>query len=314
MTNLGAVYLKIGNRDDAAKFFDEAIAASPDYANAWNMRGVMYHEAGDFNLATENFQRAFELNSNDEYILKNLAELYVQTDNRNSVDWQKFGTAYFYLNNCDKAVEFYTKAVEIKPDDVTAWHDLGMIAFSSEDYDRAIAHFEKALVLDPTRKKAASCYILGIIYFQRDEIEKARTYLTKATDLAPKEAFVWRGLGDVYYKLEDWDKAVEYFSKAFELDPKDEVTCRKLADCYDAFGKIYEAAYEEAQAKAVTPEDKLEAVKIQSAASECRLKASRLRLEAQATGTANRLSNLSKKYSPTRNAMQAFLNGNEIRF
>ena len=310
LTNIGAVYLKTGNRAEAENFFDRAVTASPNYAHAWNMRGVMYREVGDLFKAAENFRRAFDINSNDETALKNLAELYTQTDNRNVADWRQLGDACYRTKNFDKAVEFYTKAAQLKPDDANTCHGLGMIAFRSDDHDKAIAHFEKALALDP--KNANSCYVLGVIYFQRDDTDKARTYLTKATELAPNEAFVWQSLGDVYYKLEDYDKAVEYFGKSFELDSQNDVVCEKLAACYDSLSRKAEAAYKDYTSSANYNE--LEASKLNLAAAEYRLQASKLCAKAQALGTANRLKDASEKYSPARNALQAFLNGNEIKF
>jgi tetratricopeptide (TPR) repeat protein len=49
----------------------------------------------------------------------------------------------------DKAIEYYHKAIELKPDDAVAYYNLGCAYDNKGDYDKAIKSYNKAIELKP---------------------------------------------------------------------------------------------------------------------------------------------------------------------
>ena len=51
-----------------------------------------------------------------------------------------------------KAVEFYRKAIEIQPDFISAYNNLGVLLYRIDKKEESIDSFKKALEIDPNRK------------------------------------------------------------------------------------------------------------------------------------------------------------------
>ena len=58
------------------------------------------------------------------------------------------------LGQDDKAVADYSKAIELDPSNVYAWHNRGMIHATLGQVDEAVADYTKAIELDPKYVKA----------------------------------------------------------------------------------------------------------------------------------------------------------------
>ena len=65
------------------------------------------------------------------------------------------GLAYADKEDYDRAIADYDKALELDPKDATAYNNRGFTYDKKGDYDKAIADYNKALELDP---KDATAY------------------------------------------------------------------------------------------------------------------------------------------------------------
>lgn len=72
----------------------------------------------------------------------------VQKDSQNVELWTKLAHAYFEMGAFDKAINAYTKILEIKPDDSDAYTDLGVMYRRNKQPEKAIDAFKKAIELD----------------------------------------------------------------------------------------------------------------------------------------------------------------------
>lgn len=84
---------------------------------------------------TANWNRAVNLNANDATAYYNLA------------------TAYYKLDNNEKAVEFYIKTVELNPKDARAWFMLGYIYHNLGEDDKALNCLDKVIELRPNEER-----------------------------------------------------------------------------------------------------------------------------------------------------------------
>jgi len=74
----------------------------------------------------------------------------------------------------------------------------GEAAFTREDYDKAIAAYQKALTLDPKLYHAA--VFLGDMYFQKRQIDKAGEWYQRAIAIDPDKETAYRYWSDVLLK------------------------------------------------------------------------------------------------------------------
>jgi len=99
----------------------------------------------------------------------------------------------------------------------------GVAHFQKQEYDQAIASYEKAIKLDP--KAAAAYNLLGMAYrFKYNQLgkpelrQKEIEAFQKAIEVDPKYWVGMINLGATYYFMGDKAKAAPLFKKALEIN------------------------------------------------------------------------------------------------
>jgi len=112
--------------DKAIEAYTSTIALDPNYAFAYNNRGLAYVEKGQFDRAIENYNKAIALNPNDA----------LAYDNR--------GFAYANKGQYDRAIADFNKALEINPNDARVYANRGGAFYLKGNIGRAISDLQKA--------------------------------------------------------------------------------------------------------------------------------------------------------------------------
>jgi tetratricopeptide (TPR) repeat protein len=99
------------------------------------------------------------------------------------------------LQDQQKAIETYQKAMAISPNDAGLHNNVGSIYASMGKVDDAKAEFQKAADLDPTHA-GNYYYNLGVVMVNQGKMDDASVALKKATDIDPNNAnaFYWYGM------------------------------------------------------------------------------------------------------------------------
>ncbi|QXE92180.1 tetratricopeptide repeat protein [Geomonas subterranea] len=106
------------------------------------------------------------------------AEKIVAADPKNLQAWIQLGNDYFDTDQAQKAVNAYGKALELDPKNLNVMTDQGIMYRKIGWYDKAIANFELAQSIDP--KHLQSLYNLGVVYLQDlKQPDKAKEVWTK---------------------------------------------------------------------------------------------------------------------------------------
>lgn len=106
------------------------------------------------------------------------AEKVVAQDPKNVNAWISLGNDYFDTEQSQKAINAYNKALEIQPDNPNVLTDQGVMYRRIGWYDKALANFEKANKVDPNHLQ--SLYNAGIVYVvDLKQPEKATPYWEK---------------------------------------------------------------------------------------------------------------------------------------
>ena len=117
----------------------------------------------------------------------------------------------------DAARAFFVEAVKINPKNAVAFFGLGEVSDELNKSDEALANYEIALGLD---KDLTEIYVpLGILYYQKGEIAKADTFLTKAVAGASNDAETQYFLGLVRYAQNRNEESLTALQKAVKGDP-----------------------------------------------------------------------------------------------
>lgn len=115
------------------------------------------------------------------------AEKIVANDPKNLNVWISLGNDYFDTEQAQKAITAYGKALELDPNNTGVITDQGVMFRKVGWYDKAIANFERSLKLDP--KHLQSLYNMGLVYsMDMKQPEKGIAYWKKFVEIDPNSA------------------------------------------------------------------------------------------------------------------------------
>ncbi len=147
--------------------------------------------------------------------------LKVMPDNQEALTL--LGMIYSNTDNIEKALKLYEKALELNENNVIVLNNLAYLYSASEeiaDLDRALTFAEKAQKISPANGPISDT--LGWLYYQKGQYAQALVYLERARQVIPRFPEVHYHLGKTYVALKDKEKAKEAFEQALKLDPKGE--------------------------------------------------------------------------------------------
>lgn len=156
-----ARYWKKTDFDNAITDYTNAIELDPEYADAYNHRGIAYLSNGDIDNAIADYTKAIELD-------QEFTEAYKER-----------ATAYFSNSDFDNAITDYTKAIQLDPDDTDIYNYRGLAHFRNSEVDKATNDFSRAIQLKPD--SADAYYNRGIVQLSLQNWEEAKVDLTNAT-------------------------------------------------------------------------------------------------------------------------------------
>jgi len=228
----GIVYVSKDDRfDEAIAEFDRAIAIEPDFARAYTNRGFAYYKKNNIKRAFDDWNKAIELKS-DPVAYRNLGWYYTEKG-----DYEKAFSAcdkavklrldyghgyecrarvYLRQNNYDKAIEDYSRVIEIKPE-ASAYYGRAEAHFSKKEYSQAIADFSNGIKLKPT---AAAYVARANAHFNLEQYDQSIEDYDEAIELSPNDAESYKSRGDAHYNKHEYDQAIADYRKALKLDPK----------------------------------------------------------------------------------------------
>ena len=139
-----------------------------------------------------------------------------------------------------RALAFYEKAVDRRPDDAFLHAAIGRLCVKGHDFDRGEAAFERAIELNP--KNAALRLGSAMVRFLRNDPEGVRERCEDCLNgEIPLSAVDYRTLGVMYHRLGDADKAREVFERGAREHPTVGELRRDIAHAYGTLGRHDEA-------------------------------------------------------------------------
>ena len=193
-TDLGYVYLQMGKLSEAQHASDLAIAANPEHADSFNLRGLVALRRGDSASAERDFREAIRWQPNLVEAQNNLGSLLLS--NRN------FPEAEFHLAN----------ALKINPNYADAHHTLGLLYVLNNQITRADAELRRAAELQPNSAEIHSD--LADLLASEGLTENAANEYERVLNLDPNRDDAQLGLGLAYLKMHRMTDAKQHLEQA----------------------------------------------------------------------------------------------------
>ncbi len=134
------------------------------------------------------------------------------------------------------ALELLDCCIEARPRDPAVLYARAVTNISMGDYRKAACDLLKTIVIDRTLLHAWKQ--LGFVQFMLGKEEDAIKTLKKGLEIDPRYADIYCVLGDIYIDRCEHDKAKEAFDKALELEPDNPEPHSKLAMYFLARGDM----------------------------------------------------------------------------
>lgn len=302
---LGVIACQRGDFPGAADLIGQAIAADPRHAAYHSDRGYALQLLGRFEEALEHYDRALSLDpglaithlnrgdvltelnrpaaAGDSY---GIAETILRGQSTDAESLYRLGVLERRKGNLAEAVELFSQAMAIRPEQ-PSWHlELGLALQELRRYDEALMSFDRALSIDPLllvaqlnrghilrtlgnpsaalesdRLAAAmlavqpenpeSLHILGAIEFRRKRCREALSLFDRSLALDPGSPPCLSDRGLALQELRRYEEALESYEAALRLDPGQAITQLNRGNVLRLLKREVEAERSDALAAAI---------------------------------------------------------------
>ena len=202
--------------EGAAELLARAVEVDPTFALAHYHLGAVHLVLGNRWKAAAQFRAATQVDANVPEPFKALGDLFLSSPRR----------------LFDQAIEAYQKAITVRPHYADAHVGLGDAKAAKGEHEAAIAHYQKALSLDPLNARVQ--FALGKIYYTEKGLyyEAVGAY-KKAIELDQGFLDARMGLGEIYEEKGLYKDAVAEYKKVIEIDAKHTSAHYNLALAYE---------------------------------------------------------------------------------
>lgn len=236
----GGFLEKIKNSSLAVATYDVAAENTGRDEYFYNRIGDICIKEHAPEIALDAYKKVLESNPYDRDALVKIATL-IQTH---------------FPDDCDDAIDCYTKLLELEPENDKIYYELGhlylqknqslpavnaftialekdeenpfyhnSLAFALvqlEQYDDAIEHYQKAININPDPYwTSIVCQALGSVYSEiKNNPEAAVVLFQTAAVLNPESEESHLAMGDTYFSIEDYDNAIKAYCDAIKINPE----------------------------------------------------------------------------------------------
>ncbi|HKT23249.1 MAG TPA: DUF3857 domain-containing protein [Terriglobales bacterium] len=251
--NLGRAYLALARYDDSIAAFQKQIEINPFDEFAYNNLGMAYQAQEKYDDAITAYKKQLDVNPLDQFADGNLGSLYleqkkytdavseleraVQITPQNPGLEANLGRAYLNVNQPEKALAAFDKAVELAPSP-GIWNNVAYeLSTHKTHLDKALTYAESAtsateaglrnvdvdhLTLNDvglTMSIGSYWDTLGWVYFQNNQLDKARRYI-EAAWLLDEHSEIGDHLGQLYEKMGRKQDAIHFYAMAATANHK----------------------------------------------------------------------------------------------
>jgi predicted O-linked N-acetylglucosamine transferase (SPINDLY family) len=165
----------------------------------------------------------------------------IELNPNNASAYSNLGIALKELKRLDEALASYDKAIAIKPDYAEAYYNRGIALNELKRYEEALASYDRAIKIKPDYAEAY--YNRGSALNELKRYEEALASYDKAIAIKPDYATAYSNRGNAFNELKRYEEALVSYDRAIEIKPD-------YAEAYSNRGALLQdlKRYEEALA------------------------------------------------------------------
>ncbi len=254
---LGAIYLRIGGREPARQYLEQAIRADSTMADAHELLGNLCEIQGRWNESLEHYLAFIELRPDkaDQMLnrvlavalrsaypsyagwksadsvftgedssawrgfLKKLEEKVAEGDSLTPVFSRVMAIGYEALGQSEKSINLYREILRHQPEDKMSRRGLLRVLDSQGRYREMIPIYEP--LLDPEDSNyPQDLFQVGHLYLRTGNHEKAAEYLEKcvAADSSLAESYLL--LGNIHQQTGSWHQSLVHYLNYLQINPQ----------------------------------------------------------------------------------------------
>lgn len=200
--NLNQRGLELGEQGQlrqAWECFSEAIKLEPTNAAFYHNRGMLLYDGGHYETAIADFSQSLRFEPN------NVETLCIRAQ------------AFAKLKRNAEALADFDRAIAADPASYFAWGHRGWFFANHEDWNQALASWQKAHSIAPERPR--NSYLIGHALCELGSHLQAEPYLDRAVTLGEREpaCYMWRGV--CRYRRGETAGALDDLNVALQLRP-----------------------------------------------------------------------------------------------
>src|SRR3989344_1496664 len=233
--------IEIGIQNTAAAAIEiarQAATINPADSLNWSNLGNVYEKlifvaAGADAFAEENYKKAMALDPKNPQEPVNLARSFLAASDligsANPPLWQE---------KLNKAKSYLEQSIALKSDYVPAHFLMAVAAMREGKTQEAITKLDLTKGLAPL--EAGFAFQLGLIYYQNNQLEKARAEFERTIGIEPNFSNARYFLGLIYDRFGNRQAALEQFEKIAKLNPDNEEVKKILNNLREGKGALEE--------------------------------------------------------------------------
>ena len=221
-----------GQTEQALTQIDSIIYLYPNCAQNYALRGLIYHNNGEYEKATIDYNNA------ENIIVNSLSDELKSTDNEIYCRPPPLKILYFQRSQSHYQAEKYINAIldlnqviKIDPGFFRAYKERALSYIEISDYAKAFKDIEKAIEIAP-EDLLLYTLLYAICKKSNNFFEKGIQYLEKAISLDLVGFYAYSYLADLYFLTDNFQKAVETISLFNDKNSQSSEGYSKLAKLY----------------------------------------------------------------------------------
>ena len=237
--------------ENALDFFNSELRSNPT-SHAYNIRGMIWHDKGELDIAIGDYTDAIRLNPQYDWAYNNRGNAFtdkgeydraisdhteaIRLNHQFAMAFNNRGVAHESKGDLDRAIDDYSEAIRLDGQFALAYRNRGDVHRKRDDYAAAIADYTEAIRLDRHDKWAVA--YRGLAFELKDELDRAIADYTEAIRLDSQFTGVYRVRARVHGKLGKFGSQIAYYRQAVRTDSTDahaqNIRAWALATCPDA--------------------------------------------------------------------------------
>jgi tetratricopeptide (TPR) repeat protein len=121
----------------------------------------------------------------------------------------------------------WSHALACTTDNTIAEGNLGEAYYAKGKTREAMAHFERALRIEPNQASVHSS--LGVFFLEMGRVSESLAHLQKALEIEPNFADAHYNLGNTYLQMGQANEAISHYNRALEINPNDTEALNNMA-------------------------------------------------------------------------------------